>query len=277
MLPRIPKVFLCLLSCISVDSVYSFQNELWDDKDLVTVGDFHSPLPHTYIKTEHLPANFHWGDIDGRSFLTKSLNQHIPHYCGSCWAHAALSSLADRIKINRGGLGADINLSIQFILNCGSEAGSCHGGSMLRTYKFIKENSGYVPYDTCQPYIACSAESTKGFCKHVDTTCSTFNTCRTCIHGSDICKSIDYFPNATVAEYGIIEHDVEAIMAEIFARGPVSAGLWGKSLSDYEEGIFDDVDAPRNSTHAVSIVGWGTDQESGTKYWIVRNSWGEYW
>ena len=275
MLPRIPKVFLFILSCIGVVSVYSFQNELWDDKDLV--GDFHSPLPHTYINSEHLPANFHWGDIDGRSFLTKSLNQHIPHYCGSCWAHAALSSLADRIKINRGGLGADINLSIQFILNCGSEAGSCHGGSMLRTYKFIKENSGYVPYDTCQPYIACSAESNEGFCKHVDTTCSTFNTCRTCIHGSDICTSIDFFPNATVAEYGIIEHDVEAIRAEIFARGPVSAGLWGKSLSDYEEGIFDDVDAPRNSTHAVSIVGWGTDHESGTNYWIVRNSWGEYW
>lgn len=197
--------------------------------------------------------------------------------CGSCWAHAAISSLGDRIKIDRGAAGTDIDLSIQFILNCGSEAGSCHGGSVVRTYKFIKEN-GFVPYQTCMPYLACSSESDYGFCPHVDTSCSALNTCRTCIHGTDECFGLDTFPNATVAEYGIIENDVEAIQAEIFARGPVSAGLWGKSLSNFQGGrIFDDVDAPRNSTHAVSIVGWGTDETTKQKYWIVRNSWGEYW
>jgi len=35
----------------------------------------------------------------------------------------------DRIKIAQKGKGTDINLSIQYILNCGAEsAGSCHGG-----------------------------------------------------------------------------------------------------------------------------------------------------
>jgi len=47
--------------------------------------------------------------------------QHLPQYCGSCWAHGALSSLADRIKIARLGQGDDINLAIQFILNCGGK------------------------------------------------------------------------------------------------------------------------------------------------------------
>jgi len=99
--------------------------------------------------TTPLPENFHWGNVNGVSYLTHSLNQHIPQYCGSCWAHGALSSLADRIKIARLGQGDDINLSIQYILNCGTEkAGSCHGGYHTSTYEFIKK-VGYVPYDTC--------------------------------------------------------------------------------------------------------------------------------
>ena len=90
----------------------------------------------SYIADEELPAVWDWNDQDGTSCLTHSLNQHIPQYCGSCWAHAALSSFADRIKIARGCAGADINLSVQFILNCGAGvAGSCHGGSHTGVYQ----------------------------------------------------------------------------------------------------------------------------------------------
>ena len=269
---RYRKFFLCFFTFIGIISVHALESELWDDSDLEKQEDFHSPLPLTYIDPQDLPDSFTWSDVDGVSYLTHSLNQHIPQYCGSCWAHAALSSLADRIKIDRKAQGTDIKLSIQFILNCGSEAGSCFGGSVLRTFRKIK--SGYVPYDTCQPYLACSSESVEGFCKSVDTTCNAFNTCRTCMHGSNLCSEIKRFPNASVAEYGFIENDVEAIQAEIFARGPVAAGLWGKALSDYSKGVFDDINSPTNLTHAVSIVGWGTESETGRKYWIVRNSWG---
>ena len=183
-------------------------------------SNYKSPLPHEYIDTSKLPKSFHWGNVgfSQKSYLTHSLNQHIPQYCGSCWAHGALSSLADRIKIARGlgqisvqnedgttdeshsiraskkdvqrkelhfstGLGDEINLSIQYILNCGTDvAGSCNGGTATGTYEFIHSVSGFVPYDTCMPYIACSKDSKNGFCPHVDTSCTSFNTCRTCTH-----------------------------------------------------------------------------------------------
>ncbi|KAL7442107.1 hypothetical protein ACHAXH_006643 [Discostella pseudostelligera] len=236
-----------------------------------------------------LPVEWNWNDINGTSCLTKQLNQHIPQYCGSCWAHAALSSLADRIKIARNCAAEDINLSIQFVLNCGGDvAGSCHGGSVTGAYQFIHE-FGSVPFDTCQPYIACSSDSKEGFCEHVDTTCSALNTCRTCSKFKDDggdCKALKYYPNATVAEYGILNHNttkdsadrVNKIKMEIYARGPVAANINGKPLHDFMGGkIYDDDTASRDTTHVISIVGWGVEEEDGKEYWIIRNSWGSYW
>lgn len=251
-----------------------------------------------------MPSSFNWNNIHGTSYLTHMLNQHIPQYCGSCWAHSSTSALADRIKISqlyyRHGHYKnilkqnipvehhdDINLSIQFLLNC--SPGSCHGGSSLHTYEFIKEN-GFIPYDTCMNYIACSSESNYGFCPHVDTTCKSINICRTCsrneITNESECNEIDMFPNATVEEYGTYSRDVDAIMAEIFVRGPVVASVNGTVLKNYEGGIIDDKDfEDMGHNHGVSIVGWGeynSDEDDTSslpkrKYWIVRNSWGQYW
>ena len=65
-----------------------------------------------------LPKNFHWGKNDGINYLSQVKNQHIPQYCGSCWAQATTSALSDRIAIMRGNRFPEINISPQVILSC---------------------------------------------------------------------------------------------------------------------------------------------------------------
>jgi len=163
-------------------------------------------------------------------------------------------------------------------------AGSCHGGSSTGTYEFIKQ-VGFVPFDTCMPYLACSSESTEGFCSEIDTTCSPINTCRTCNTFSSrggTCTEIAIFPNATIKEYGTYNifsmNKVHKIKAEIFARGPVSAGVNAEPLVNYKGGVVQDNNFfHKLINHIVSIVGWDFDPTTGVEYWIVRNSWGQYW
>merc|ERR1711869_52677 len=54
---------------------------------------------------------------------------------------------------------------------------------------------------------------------------------------------------------------------EIYARGPISCGIDASPILKYTgEGV----------DHVISVVGWGNDPTEG-QYWIVRNSWGEFW
>lgn len=41
-----------------------------------------------------------------------------PQYCGSCWLHGTLSMIQDRLKIVKKGLGPDVMLARQSLLNC---------------------------------------------------------------------------------------------------------------------------------------------------------------
>jgi len=213
------------------------------------------------LNREFLPESFSWHNINGESYVTKNLNQHIPQYCGSCWAHGSLSALADRIKIARKGRGTDINLSIQVILNCATEvAGSCHGGEHTGVYQWGHTNP--IPFDTCQQY------------KAVDEECTPFNICRTCESFDVPCEAVTQYPNATVAEYGLVQGEVD-MMSEIYMRGPIACDIDAAPIHHYKGGIYDQSPEDPETDHVVEIVGWGI--EDGVKFWYIRNSWGEYW
>lgn len=255
------------------------RSEVWTAEQEIAGGW----VPHGNLTTSHddldvsegsLPTEFTWCNKNGENFCTMSRNQHIPQYCGSCWAHGAVSALADRLKIARGSNTVDINPSVQHVLNCGN-AGSCYGGSAGSTYQWIYKNGG-ISIETSQPYLACSSDSSEGFCSHVDLTCSALNTARTCGSFSaeaGPCTGLNHYPNISLADYGSISGS-SAMQKEIFKRGPIACGVAADPLLNYEGGIV--VNSDTGVDHVVSVVGWGDDNEVG-KYWIVRNSWGEFW
>jgi len=232
-----------------------------------------------YASQGTLPATFTWGNQNGKSYLTANRNQHIPQYCGACWAHGAVSALQDRIKIARRGVGPDATLSIQHMLNC-IVSGSCSGGTLNGPYQWIariSKNTGTgISYESDQPYLACSSNSDEGFCPYADFTCQPINVARTCgsfsSEGGD-CTGLTRYPNATIVDYGHIR-GIDAMQTEIFNRGPIACGIDALPILNYDGGIW--VGKSYSTDHVISVVGWSTDSTVGS-YWIVRNSWGEFW
>jgi len=266
-----------------IPAAIAFQTESKGEYQLspkVRLAELKAPAHLESLNANDLPAEFSW---KSKGMLTPMRNQHIPQYCGSCWAHGAVSALQDRIKIARTAKGVnapDIELSIQNILNCAAEeAGSCHGGSHFGAYQWIQENG--IPFETGMPYLACSAESQEGFCPKIasELTCDPINKARTCGTFGVDCVGLTQYPNATISATGQIS-GADNLKAEIMKNGPVACGVNANPLRDYKGGIFDDSTQSTMIDHIISIVGWGsyTDKDGkAAQYWEVRNSWGEYW
>lgn len=275
---------LALLGVVGAVGVSSRRSEVLSQKEheklgVIFMGNATEGInSHDLLPDGDYPDDFNWCNKDGVNYCTPSLNQHLPQYCGSCWAHGSVSALQDRIKIARNATGVDVTLSVQHILNC-ANVGSCHGGTVPGPYQWLhkisKTGTG-ISYFTSQPYLGCSSESKEGFCPGNDWTCTAENVARTCIGGptgQGGCPGLKRYPNATISDYGSISGQA-AMQKEIYNRGPIACGIDATKIEDYTTGIVKGFSFMVD--HVISVVGWGTDATEGM-YWIVRNSWGEYW
>ena len=233
-----------------------------------------------------LPESFDWNYVNSTSFTTTDLNQHIPTYCGSCWAHSAFSCLADRLRIQQfraGGPGAvpeskrdtltrgrDIIPSVQAAVNCGT-GGSCFGGDVLALFAWVVKVGG-VPDVTCQQYQAKNLDN-KTKCATGEAICHTCHPQRTATGFESVCTPIAEYPVVTVEQFGMV-NTTEQIKTEILRRGPVSCHINSTCLEQYTGGVGSYMCPGHN--HYISLAGWGTDPREG-EYWIGRNSWGSFW
>jgi len=236
---------------------------------------------HEQLSVNDLPEGWFWGNVSGKNLLTETRNQHIPQYCGSCWAFGTTSSLSDRIKIAKKGAFPEVILAPQVLINCGG-GGSCEGGDAGGVFDYIAEHG--IPDETCQNYEAIDGE------------CKPYGVCETCSPGPDMkhflpgtCSPIKNYTKWTLGDYGYVNGgaDVDAsgaklgstdkMKAELYQNGPIACTVHvTDEFEAYKGGIFSQFTPfAFMPNHVLAVVGWGS--ENGQEYWIGRNSWGTYW
>mmetsp|Transcript_28571 Transcript_28571/g.27544 ORF Transcript_28571/g.27544 Transcript_28571/m.27544 type:complete len:447 (+) Transcript_28571:24-1364(+) len=223
------------------------------------------PVVTSSLEPVELPSNFRWNNVDGINYLTNTKQQHIPQYCGSCWAQATTSVVSDRLKIVRKAAWPDINISPQVLISCSEPDYGCNGGWPLSAFQYMHKNG--ITDETCSLYQA------RGHTNGIE--CSPSAICKDCAPNGD-CTIPETYLMYGVDEYGLVSGE-ENMRQEIFQRGPISCGIAvTQEFDDYEGGIFVDETGYQSIGHAISLVGFG-EAEDGTKYWLGRNSWGSHW
>eukprot|EP01062_Namystynia_karyoxenos_P050530 TRINITY_DN39341_c1_g1_i1.p1 TRINITY_DN39341_c1_g1~~TRINITY_DN39341_c1_g1_i1.p1 ORF type:complete len:543 (+),score=91.82 TRINITY_DN39341_c1_g1_i1:89-1717(+) len=200
--------------------------------------------------------------------------------CGGCWSFSAIGAIEGAWAR---ALHPLTSLSEQFLLSCarGSAfptpfpwggdfddpewtAGSCAGGNPYRAFQWLlgSQAAGRLVTEASYPYeeVGCNP----------DAGCAT-NACRyesSMKWGATITGKQIIVPNSEQTE--------PAMLVALEDYGPVSIGVDADVWQTYTGGIITDCPAGQVG-HGVLLVGYGTDAQTNTRYWLIKNSWGPSW
>ncbi len=247
-----------------------------------------------------LPDYFNWADRTS-VFANKGINFQISNVhqqgmCGSCWAFAVGSTLADRMALVKNETIAE-DLSATRIMSCDKSVGHCNGGYIPSVLDFLTEKGTVLNrcwnYNWCDTSGQCSGlvyepgsefgnlnTSTETIDSLIPSCLRYQNKCVTCNNssGRKVCTIIPEAPY----RYRMVEdsyktfENTDDMKSSIFNNGPIIGAFYvcNDFSTDYgryirTNGIYCQMDnfnvyGVRDYNqfvggHAVEIVGWGED------------------
>ncbi|KAI3456163.1 hypothetical protein Pfo_012826 [Paulownia fortunei] len=195
-----------------------------------------------YANVSAVPATMDWRK---KGAVTPVKDQGLT--CGSCWAFSAVAAVEGINQIKTGKL---VSLSEQELMDCDrAEDKGCGGGIMDNAFKFIMQNKGLTT-ESNYPYTG------------LDDTCNTK-------------KAL--VAAAKITGYEDVPANNEKALLHSVAHQPVSVAIdaAGFGFQFYASGVLSG-GCGTALDHGVTAVGYGRTSD-GTKYWLVKNSWGANW
>jgi cathepsin F len=187
------------------------------------------------------PASFDWRN---KGVVSSVKDQGE---CGCCWAFSAVANIESQYAMQNNRI---LDLSEEQLLDCDSGNEGCDGGIMDEAFRYIKSAGGLMSeadYRYTQQKDTCRFKKNKALVK------------------------VTGWKNAG-------SKNEETIKKMLVSTGPLAVAVNADNMQNYQGGIIDDSESvcpSSNINHAVLLVGYG--EESGQKFWIVKNSWGENW
>ncbi|RUS73167.1 hypothetical protein EGW08_019076 [Elysia chlorotica] len=198
-----------------------------------------------------LPRTWDWRNVSGVNYASPTRNQHIPVYCGSCWAMGSTSSIADRFNIARKGAWPSAYFSVQEVIDCAG-AGSCGGGIPYGVFEYAHEQG--IPDETCNNYQATYK------------LCTPETQCKTCAPNGS-CHAIEGYKRWKVGDYGRVSGR-DKMKAEIYNNGPISCGMVvTEAFVNYTGGVYREHSVPERLDHEVSVAQAGGSRVTWTQAW----------
>ena len=193
-------------------------------------------------EVEDIPENFDW-ELD-RGIKTAVKEQKD---CGACYSFAAVGLIQSHYLMQ---FGENISFSEQQIIDCDNLNDKCEGGNMKKAFTYLKKNGLMKEED--YPY-----RNGEGECKY------------------DSKKSM-----VKVEQFAFVPQNEEEMKKVLYKHGPLAGAINGLMCIFYDKGIYEPIDGdicPKTINHAILIVGYGVDKETGKKFWRIKNSMGQDW